>query len=278
MRIKILGSGGCLALPRPTCKCNVCIEAREKMEPYKRTGCSLFIEEKNILIDTSEDIVYQLNRDKVEKVDNIFYSHWDPDHTLGMRVLEQLHDNWRLKGVEKSINVMALPDVIDDIKKIKNRFSSYIEYYEYMKLCKIVKGKDFAFDKLTISLYPVITEIVSTIFLIKEKNKKILYAPCDIKPFPYEEDFYGADLLIIGSFVPEGFKTDKKILGTEVVLYSELYTIEEILEIKRRLKISKVIITHLEEEWGLSYDDYKMIEKQYNEEIIFAFDSMNILI
>lgn len=278
MKLKILGSGGCLSLPRPTCDCRVCKEAREQLEPYKRTSCSLFIEDRNILIDTPEDITYQLNRDNIKKVEKIFYSHWDPDHTMGMRVLEQLHKSWRVNGVKESISVIALEDVIDDIMQIKNKFSSYFEYYEKMKLCSIKKGSSFTFEDFNITLYPVVTDIVSTVFLFRENNKKVIYAPCDIKPFPYNNEFYDADLLIIGSYVPNNFVTDKKIVGTDIGLYSELYTINEILKIKKDLKIKNVVITHIEEEWGLSYDDYKNIEKEYNNEIIFAFDSMEILI
>ena len=37
--------------------------------------------------------------------------------------------------------------------------------------------------------------------------------------------------------------------------------------------IKKVIITHLEEDWGKSYDDYLKLENQYNQ-IIFAYDGM----
>jgi len=52
MRVKIIGSGGCVSIPRPCCKCRVCKEAREMGFPYARTGASLFIEGENILIDT----------------------------------------------------------------------------------------------------------------------------------------------------------------------------------------------------------------------------------
>jgi len=37
--------------------------------------------------------------------------------------------------------------------------------------------------------------------------------------------------------------------------------------------LKKVIITHLEEDWGKAYDDYLELENQYNE-IIFAYDGM----
>ena len=94
MQILILGSGGCNPIPRATCQCNVCIEAREKGVPYSRSGPSIFIEGINALFDTPEEINSQLNRENITEVEYVFYTHWHPDHTLGMRLFEQLKFYW----------------------------------------------------------------------------------------------------------------------------------------------------------------------------------------
>lgn len=52
MRFTIVGSGGCVALPRPLCMCKVCEEARIKGIPYFRCGCILFLEDLNLLVYT----------------------------------------------------------------------------------------------------------------------------------------------------------------------------------------------------------------------------------
>ena len=277
MKIKILGSGGCRALPRPTCDCNICREARLQGEPYKRTGCSIFLEDEKLLIDTSEDIVYQLNRENIVSVENIMFSHWDPDHTMGMRVIEQLHDSsWLRTGAKNPINIMGLSGVEAEIRAIKNMFGSYFDYYEGKKLCKFSVGERFKVGELEIKLYEVKSDITATVFCFEKNDKKVIYAPCDIKPIPYDDGLRDADLLIIGAFYPDSFKTNDKIFGTDTVLYSELHTGSEILKIKKDLGIKRVIVTHLEEEWKLSYDDYKRLEKEYNDELEFAFDGMEI--
>ncbi|MGL5615160.1 MAG: MBL fold metallo-hydrolase [Sarcina sp.] len=268
MKIKILGSGGCISLPRATCFCKVCEEAREKGEPYKRTGCSLFIKDINILIDTPEDINYQLNREKIKKVLGIFYSHWDPDHSMGMRILEQLQEGWRYGKPKIPVEVLGIPEVIEDIKAIENKFSSYIGYYKEKGLCEIKKGNNFDFGEIKIKLFPVKSNITSTIFKISQGKNKILYAPCDVKPFPLEKEFIDSDILIIGNFMPREAKYTEYITA--------LYYLDEIIEIAENLRIKKVIITHIEEQWELSYDDYKKIESKYNGYIEFAYDSMNI--
>lgn len=91
MKAIVLGSGGCTPIPRPGCTCPVCEEARHKGIPFARGGPSFFLENINALFDTPEDILHQLNRERIQKVDYIFYTHWHPDHTMGMRVVEQMY-------------------------------------------------------------------------------------------------------------------------------------------------------------------------------------------
>ncbi|MGL4990486.1 MAG: MBL fold metallo-hydrolase [Sarcina sp.] len=277
MKIRVLGSGGCRALPRPTCFCRVCKDAREKGEPYKRTGCSIFFEDEKIVIDTPEEINYQLNREKIEKVNYILYSHWDPDHTLGMRVIEQLHNSeWSRYGGINPVKIRALKGVEKEIRDIKNMFGSYMSYYESKNLCEFKSCESLKVGDLDISLYPIVSDKTSTVFLFKHENKKVIYAPCDIKPFPMNDEFKNADLMIMGAYMPDSFITNDKMFNSNVTLYSELYTAGKILEIKKSLNIKRLIITHIEEEWQKTFDDYKELEVLYNAEIEFAFDGMII--
>ncbi len=58
-------------------------------------------------------------------------------------------------------------------------------------------------------------------------------------------------------------------------LRRELFTLDEIDTIRRLYGIKEVIITHLEEDWGKSYDDYKELERNLNS-IRFAYDGLKI--
>ncbi|MGL5380734.1 MBL fold metallo-hydrolase [Clostridium sp.] len=281
MIFKILGSGGCTSIPKPTCQCNICSEARLKGEPYKRSSCCLYVKDLKLLIDTPEDVNYQINRDNITEIENIFYSHWDPDHTLGIRLLEQLRLNWidYFRGIKCSrpINIIGLPEVIDDIYNIKNKYGSYLDYYKSHNLCLVNKTNKTIIKNIDISLVPIISNIVSTSFVFKYNNKKVIYAPCDNKPFPNNSLFNNADLLIMGGFIPtENFNHSIKIpLGNDI--YTAMFTIDEIIHIKESFNIKTVVLTHLEENWGLSYDDYKKMEvslKMHN--ILFSYDGMEI--
>ena len=59
------------------------------------------------------------------------------------------------------------------------------------------------------------------------------------------------------------------------LLRDELFTIGDIEELKNKYNIKRVIITHLEEECGKSYDDYVELEKELDG-IEFVYDGMKI--
>jgi phosphoribosyl 1,2-cyclic phosphate phosphodiesterase len=140
MKFIITGSGGCVSIPRPLCQCNICTEARQKGIPYARCGCSLYLEDISLLVDTPEDINNALNNMGIKSLDNIIYSHWDPDHTLGMRVIEQIRLEWldyyENKKPNNPLNVYASNGVMNDVNNIRNPHGSFMDYYEYMGLIK----------------------------------------------------------------------------------------------------------------------------------------------
>lgn len=279
MNVTIIGSGGCVSTPRACCGCRVCTEARLKGFPYARTGCSLFIEDANVLIDTPEDINASLNNARVKKVEHILYSHCDPDHTMGMRVIEQLKMNWLDASVgripEDPIEVASLPAIVEDIRKQSTRYGSLIEYYEAKGLIYTRGIRNFRKKNILIELIPTDENEHVSIFVISSGGKKIIYAPCDVKPFPESKKFYDADVLIIGNTIVGEVLKNGFRLNKDNPMKKELFSLEELCNIKKKYEIKKVIITHLEEDWGKSYDDYKKLEKGLDS-IYFAYDGLKV--
>ncbi|HAT4301177.1 TPA: MBL fold metallo-hydrolase [Clostridium perfringens] len=274
----MVGSGGCVSLPKPLCNCEVCKEARSKGRPYSRYGCSLFLDDINLLVDTPEDIAYGINYCDIKEIDRVLFSHVDPDHTLGMRVFEHLRLNWLEvscgKNCENPIEVFALEDVMKDINSIGFKFGSYLDYYENVRnLIKRKSVEDYIFIKnIKVSFIKVNH---STVFVFEKEGKKLIYAPCDVKPFPESKLFLDADCLIIGNTIIGEVLKDGFILKEDNPLRDELFTISDIEELKNKYNIKRVIITHLEEDWGKSYDDYVELEKELDG-IEFAYDGMKI--
>ena len=279
MKLKIIGSGGCVSTPRPCCNCRVCAEARQKGFPYARTGCSLYIEDEKILIDTPEDINYGLNNASVDEVKSILYSHTDPDHTMGIRVIEQLRMDWLANSVggknHNPIEIAALPKIIEELREQKTSKGSMLDYYEYCGLISVSSKQNMKKNSLVIDMIPVDNSENVAIFVIQEAGKKVIYAPCDVKPFPENDIFKKADMLIIGNTIVGDILKDGFVLDAGNPLRKELFVMEEIIELRQKYQIKDVIITHLEEDWGKSYDDYLELEKCY-EGIRFAYDGLEV--
>lgn len=278
MKFKIIGSGGCLAIPRPLCTCKVCNEARTKGKPFSRYGCSLFLEDIDLLVDTPEDIVHAINYSNIKSINTVLFSHVDPDHTLGMRVFEQLRVNWLeiSEGREctNPINVYAMEHVMSDINSIQFKFGTYLDYYEKTRnlIKREIIDNSIFIDDIKISCIKVNH---ATVFVFEENNTKVIYAPCNVKPFPNNEILKNADVLIIGSTIVGDILKDGFILKSDNPLKKELFSMDEIQNIKIEYNIKKIIITHLGEDWGKSYNDYLELESQYND-ILFAYDGMEI--
>ncbi|MEM3783970.1 MAG: MBL fold metallo-hydrolase [Candidatus Bathyarchaeia archaeon] len=281
MELIILGSGGATTIPRPGCQCRVCVEARAKGAPYARSSTSMYVSEVNLLFDTPEEIGFQLNREGINDVDYIFYSHWHPDHTLGLRIVEKMYKFWLSRFVRgdkqaKKVKVCALTKVMTDLE---NKYGDFLDYYKRLGLTETVdleNASPFRIGNYRITPFEVSgSYVVSTVFLIEHGEKKAVYAPCDVKPFPQNLRLKKPDLLILGEVFPEGPLKDGITIPEGNPLRKELFSMEEALELIKCLEARKTIFTHIEEEWGKSYDDYKVIEKQHQQSnIIFAYDGM----
>jgi len=276
MKFTIIGSGGCVALPKPLCKCNVCKEAREKGRPYSRYGCSFYLEDANLIIDTPEDIVHSINNSDISQIDTVLFSHLDPDHTLGFRVFEQLRLNWfdvsEGKECTNPINVLAMPHVMTDLNAIQSKYGGFLDYYEDVR--NLIKRNEICESTIINGIKITFVRIdTATIFVFEKDNKKVIYAPCDVKPFPDEMIFDNANLMVIGNTIVGDVLKDGYVMTEDNFMRSELFSMSEIEQLRDKHKIESVVITHLEEDWGKSYDDYIELETHY-ENIKFAYDGM----
>ena len=282
MHVTVLGSGGCTVIPKPLCKCRICREAREKGAPYARTGPSIFVHDENLLIDAPAEIAWQLNRANIDRVDYLLFTHLDPDHVEGFRIVEQITLDFRTWEAYRGKTIrLILPRVLkDQITDLKTIYGPLIDFYEQQGFVECV-----GFDKKTTIGETEITAVpvdrgsqTAFVYIFEKKGKKIVYAPCDIKPFPeHRDDVKKPDILVIqpGIFengLKHGFRYPENHISR-----TTLYTFEETLALARRLKADQVLFVHMEEYWNRGYDDYTAIEKNLKN-MRFAHDGMRITI
>ena len=115
-----------------------------------------------------------------------------------------------------------------------------------------------------------------TFYVISDKCKKAIYACCDVKPFVHSELYFDADVLIIGLVSDDGILKGGTLLD-DAPFRNDMFTIDEIMEIKCRYRIKRIIVTHIDEYWGKSYAYYQKIEKSLDN-ISFAYDGMEIVL
>ena len=282
MELSILGSGGCMVIPKPLCQCEICKEARWKGLPFERTGPSAFLYDENILIDTPAEISFQLNRSRIESVNYLMFSHLDPDHIEGFRVVEQIAIDYRTWKAypEKKICLILPKLLMEFLRKVHTVYGSQVEYFEENGFIQCV-----SFDEKTkigdvhITALPVNRgSQVSFIYVFGKQGRKIVYAPCDIRPFPENrEEVQQADLLVIQPGIFEDGLKHQFTFPKNHISRTTLYTIDETIALSKRIKAKQVLFVHLEEYWNRSYTDYYSMQNDYDN-VQFAYDGMRIKI
>lgn len=281
MKITILGSGGIIPIPKPLCQCNICNEARKKGVPYSRTGPSAFLHDAKLLIDTPPQISNSINNANIKEIDNLIYTHLDGDHFDGHSTLISLY----FDGTEycykpkKTIDLFVPSKINEKLKTITSQYGNLFDFYTKHKVVKkkIIKDKIKIKNITIIPIFVKDNPATPYIYLfVDDKGKKILYAPCDTKPFPFESKYvYDVDLFITQTgFFETGLK-EGFVYSQDDYTRVELYSFNQTLEISKKIRAKKVLFMHLEEYWNRSYDDYKKLEKKHPN-LTFAYDGMTI--
>ncbi len=280
MRLTVLGSGGCTVIPKPLCACPVCEQARRKGSPYVRTGPALFIHDEGLLVDTPAEIACQLNRSRIGRLDYLLFTHLDPDHTEGFRVVEQIALDFRSWEAypDKQVRILLPSELNEALERIQTAYGPAITYYELQGFARRIPfHRKVEIGAMKVTAVRIQREDpVSFLYVFERQGTKVVYAPCDIRPFPEDrEEVRGADLLLIQ---PGIFETGLKHgfeYGDDHVSRKTLYTFEETLDLAGRIEANRTLFIHLEEYWNRSLDDYTALEKQFPD-IRFAYDGMEV--
>jgi phosphoribosyl 1,2-cyclic phosphate phosphodiesterase len=267
-----------MPIPKPLCQCRVCREAREKGYPFRRTGPSLFLHNQNLLIDTPADIAGQLNREGIRTLKTIMFTHLDPDHTEGLRVIEQItldFCTWRGR-TDKQISLQLPRALIDRFYSIKTVYGPWLEFLEKSGFveCSVFEDTLMLGDLGVTAIRVPESDPPVFIYVFVQKGFKIVYAPCDIKPFPeYRPEVQNSDLLLIQPGIFETGLANNYRYPEEHISRTTLYTFDETLALGRQLNAGRIVFVHLEEYWNRSFSDYRTMEK---ENLRFAYDGMTL--
>jgi phosphoribosyl 1,2-cyclic phosphate phosphodiesterase len=269
-----------MVIPKPLCQCRICREARKKGIPYARTGPSAYLHDLRLLIDTPAEVIGQLNRSGIRSIEYLALTHIDPDHVEGLRVVEQItldFRSWRAYP-EKQISLLIPEEQIKYLEKVQSQYGPVLDFYQKSGFIRLMPFSDkVSIKDVDITAIPVDRGSQTTFIYVFEKSeRKVVYAPCDMKPFPEDrKEVQQADLLIIQ---PGIFETGLKHgfnYPADHISRTTLYTFEQTMQLAERIQAKKVVFVHLEEYWNRSYDDYLALEAK-DKRIRFAYDGMKI--
>ena len=271
-----------MVIPKPLCQCRVCQEARDKGVPYARAGPSAFLHDINLLIDTPAEIIELLNRSDIRRVDHLIFTHLDPDHVEGFRVVEQITLDFRTwRAYPKKQICLLLPEQLSEpVRGIRSQYGPVIDFYQESGFVRLMLFQDnIQIGKVRITAIPVDRgSQLSFVYVFEKSGRKVVYAPCDIKPFPeHRNEVQQADLLIIQPGIFETGLKHRFNYPVDHISRTTLYTFEQTLELATRIQAKKFVFVHLEEYWNRSYDDYCALELD-NPMIRFAYDGMQLTV
>jgi phosphoribosyl 1,2-cyclic phosphate phosphodiesterase len=281
MKIEILGSGGAFTTPKIGCRCRVCTEARSKGVLYSRTGPSVFVHGPELLIDTPEESKLQLNRAGIEHVPFGTYSHWHPDHVMGRRVWETNGDprNWPRRNRCSDVYVPA--GVARDFRRTLGTWDHlrYLEENGVVRLIELAEGQGITLQGTRVHPFPLAQAGVYG-FLLEEDGRRLVIVLDDALDWRPSPDVQGADLAVI----PMGIKefdpfTGERCISEEHPVLRWKASFQHMLGIVRKLGASRVVMAHIEEADGLTYDDLLILSGRLQDEglpITFAHDAMVI--
>lgn len=276
MEITILGSGGLNPPPRPGCQCRVCAEARENGYPARRDSHALFIFDESVLFCAPDDIASQLNRESIDMVENLFIPAWRPEFIHGLSFLERInYDRVIDNPIWKPVNVY-LPDLPEDDYYFYNLLKRYEEYLGIVRLIPMTNCSLIEIGQLRI--LPVKLEIENCIyFVIYDNDLKILYIPTRYREFSSISEVQNPDLLIAACHYFRNERINRRPL-VNLDLRENQVRFEDVLEDANSLKADTIVITHIEEDFGMTFHELQKLPELFfpDKKIIFAWDGMRL--
>jgi phosphoribosyl 1,2-cyclic phosphate phosphodiesterase len=232
-----------------------------------------------VLIDTPEEIKDQLNRSGVKKIAACFYSHWHPDHVMGRRVWEMNRD-WRNWPPQHQRTDVYLPQqVAADFRQRLGSWEhfAFLEHEGLVQVIELSDGEAVQIGGVEIRPFRLAEDYVYA-FLFDHDGRRALIAPDELLGWSPPDDLSGIDLAVLpmGILEFDPFTGVRQIPEEHSVLRFEA-TFRQTLEIVGKLDAERVLLTHIEEPDGLSYDDLRRLEAQIRDDgrdIGFAYDTL----
>ena len=257
LKVTILGSGTSTGVPVLGCSCAVCKSKNPKNERWRASIAVKQNDGPTIVVDTGPEFRLQLLRANISSLQHVLYTHLHADHCHGFDDLRGLYFN-----SEKPIHCWLHPELIPELKQ---RFHYAFEDTGYLG------------GRPDIRLNP-----------LPRSHGTTIIADLDVETFLAPHGNAVTNVFRFGRFA---YATDFKSLTEENITAwrGKIHTmvasglrwrphkthssIDETLDIFKRLDVERGIITHLNHEIDFDVDSRKLPS-----DVELAFDGLEVIV
>lgn len=249
MKVTFLGTGTSQGVPVIGCECPVC-QSLDYRDKRLRSSVHISVNEKSFVIDTGPDFRQQMLRERIKKIDGIFYTHGHKDHVAGL-------DDVRAYNFlqNKDMPVYGTKEVHN---QLKTEFRYVFEGHKYPGIPQIelIEIKDDQFEAEGISITPL----------------PVLHFKLPVNGFRIQNFSYITD----ANQIPDS--TYQKLKGTKVLVVNALqrekhlshFNLEEALDVASKVGADQTYFIHISHKLGL----HKTVEKELPESVTLTYDGL----
>lgn len=261
MQLTFLGTGPSPGIPRLSCRCQVCRDARKPDSKSRRTRSAAIIEtgDKKILIDAGPDILMQLKRVRVSTIDAVLLTHAHADAAGGIYDVDEL--------LAKQKYPATLFAETGTLRRIDGEFQDD----HWLAIKQIQSGRAFRIGSITITPFRVhhsMTPGFPTLGFCIGQN--FVYAS-DVSCIPKSSERY---VRAVKHMALDGCMWFGKQIRSHL-------TVDRAMEIAERLGVHHLYLTQISHTYPPYREAIQAIQafqrkEKFQTEVVLAYDGLSV--